>query len=100
MLEEKNHMSNKLEPTIEDMDNTIQVLDMELQKQEKKINSLKNKLAFAEQERDQISKNYTQKCFDVDQSVELLWDMYDSLIEGEKIDKEDVRHLLYTLIQN
>ena len=90
----------KKQPTIEDLDNTIQVLDMELQKQEKQIDSLKKKLALAEQARDQVSKNYTRKCADVDEAVDFLWNLYDSVVNNEKIDRDDLRYLLSVLMRD
>ena len=91
---------NKLADQLAQQNNSYDSLDESLCKYEKQIDSLNKKLALAEQGKDQVSKNYTRICNTIDESVDMLWDMYDSVIKGQKIEKEDIRHLLFTLLQN
>ena len=52
------------------------------------------------QARDQVSKNYTRKCADVDEAVDFLWNLYDSVVNNEKIDRDDLRYLLSVLMRD
>ena len=85
--------------TIEDL-YKIQVLDKELQKYESQIDSLKKKLSIAEQARNEVCKNYTAKCADSEEAVDFLWNLYDSVVNNEKIDRDDLRYLLTVLMRD